>query len=212
MGAGSLSDILQCLWKAKIRLKKAGNDWTDLLVVNVMASLVYDLEGFQPPAFWMRGWRADSLLYLTPCNFPTTCRVPAGEKGAQGPPPCPEAITPRCTLCRWGQSCDTKRGGQLVFFFWQGHEAGQRASAMPPNEFSPPVSCRMKIIPYSHTINTNITLSLKFFLPLQSVKSKSKWEVLEEIFTPWLQSRNLLWLKKNNKTYNFRESFAWLNF
>lgn len=87
MGAGSLSDILQCLWKAKIRLKKAGNDWTDLLVVNVMASLVYDLEGFQPPAFRMRGWRADSLLYLTPCNFPTTCRVPAGEKGAQGPPP-----------------------------------------------------------------------------------------------------------------------------
>lgn len=162
------------------------------------------------------GWEVEELTAC--CTWPPAIFLPpAGSQLGRRvlrapPPPCPEAITPRCTLCRWGQSCDTKRGGQLVFFFWQGHEAGQRASAMPPNEFSPPVSCRMKIIPYSHTINTNITLSLKFFLPLQSVKSKSKWEVLKEIFTPWLQSRNLLWLKKNNKTYNFRESFAWLNF
>lgn len=115
MGAGSLSDILQCLWKAKIRLKKAGNDWTDLLVVNVMASLVYDLEGFQPPAFWMRGWRADSLLYLTPCNFPTTCRVPAGEKGAQGPPPPAPRQSRPAVPCAGGARAATQRGEDSWF-------------------------------------------------------------------------------------------------
>lgn len=161
------------------------------MVVNVMASLVYNLEGFQPPAFQMRGWRADSLLYLTPCNFPTTCRVPAGAKGALGSP---RTITPQCPLCQRGQSYNTRVGEQMGFFFWQGDEAGRRASAMPPNEFSPPHLCRMKIIPYSYTINTNLTLSLQFSQPWFSMKSKSKQEVLKDIFTPSMQSGNLLWL------------------
>lgn len=83
--------------KGKDQDKKTGNEWTDLLVVNALAWLVYDLEGFQPPAFGSRVCRADSLLHLTLSDFPAACRVPAGVKGAQR---LPQAITPDVPCAR----------------------------------------------------------------------------------------------------------------
>lgn len=142
------------------------------------------------------GWKGEELTAC--CTWPCTISLPPagsqlGWRVLRIPPgqshpnvPCASGARDATQGCgdRWVSSSGKamRHNGKLL--------------QCPQNEFLPPDLDRMKIIPYSYTINTNITLSLQFFQPWFCMKSKSKWAVLKEIFTPSFQSRNLLWLNK----------------
>lgn len=166
MEAGSLSHVSRCLWKAKIGLKR--QEMTEQASWLLRQQLRLAVT-WMAPNHRALGWEAEELTAC--CTWPCTISLPPagsqlGRKVLRGSP---GTITPRCPLCH-----NTRAGGEVVFFSWQGHQAGWRASTMPPNEFSPPGLRRMKTMPCSYTINTNTTHSLQFFQTRFSMKSKSK--------------------------------------